>query len=166
MFPTLAYTSCFIFMLEQNSTWEMLFLVSTGDRQITYFSLSDVPSVPKGPLSISDITETSCMLRWKPSERDGGLPITKYIIESREARRSMWNQAGTVNAGTTQFSPKNLSIGNEYYFRVKAVNEEGESSPLESDEAVVPKKKIGKWTECKLILTLSQTSPGFYIPTI
>ena len=44
----------------------------------------------------------------------------------------------------TEFKPKRLMTGNEYYFRVKAVNEEGDSAPLEGTEIVAPKKKIGK----------------------
>jgi hypothetical protein len=44
-------------------------------------------------------------------------------------------------------------IGNEYYFRVKAVNDEGESAPLEAQELVVPKKKIGMLFKGPLCLT-------------
>jgi len=112
--------------------------------QVCVFSLVDVPSTPVGPLLISDVDETSCTLKWKPSEKDGGQPITKYIIEQRESRRSTWTQAGTVDAGVTTFKPKKLMEGNEYYFRVKAVNSEGESGPLETTEMAAPKKKMGR----------------------
>ena len=105
---------------------------------------TDVPSAPKGPLVVSDITENSCNLKWQPSETDGGKPITKYVIEVRESRRSMWSQSGTVGPDKTTFTAKNLNVGNEYNFRIRAVNEEGESSPLEADKPVTPKKKIGK----------------------
>lgn len=104
-----------------------------------------MPSAPKGPLVVSDVTENSCTLKWKPSEKDGGKPITKYVIEIRESRRSMWSESGTVEPKVTEFKPKKLMVGNEYYFRVKAVNEEGESAPLESTDTVAPKKKIGKF---------------------
>lgn len=104
-----------------------------------------MPSAPQGPLAISDVTEKTCELKWKPSEKDGGKPITKYVIEVREARRSMWSQSGTVEPNVTKFTAKNLSVGNEYYFRVKAVNEEGESLPLDASDVVAPKKKIGKF---------------------
>ena len=106
--------------------------------------ISDVPSTPKGPLVISEVTETSCSLKWKPSEKDGGKPITKYVIELRESKRSTWSEAGSVEPKVTEFKPKRLMTGNEYYFRVKAVNEEGDSAPLEGTEIVAPKKKIGK----------------------
>ena len=117
----------------------------------------DVPSAPKGPLLISDVKENSCHLKWKPSEKDGGKPIEKYIIEVRESRRSMWSTAGTVDDTTTDFTAKSLVVDNEYNFRVKAVNEEGESVPLEADDTARPKKKIGNVTLQKYL------SPEFFL---
>ena len=38
-----------------------------------------------------------------------------------------------------------LFTGNDYYFRVKAVNAEGESEPLETEKATPIKKKVGKY---------------------
>ena len=58
----------------------------------------------------------------------------------------MWSTAGEVDDKTTEFTAKKLVVDNEYYFRVKAVNDEGESLPLESDDTAKPKKKIGKNT--------------------
>ena len=37
-----------------------------------------------------------------------------------------------------------LSEGHEYLFRVKAVNEEGESEPLEADHAITAKDPYGE----------------------
>ena len=37
-----------------------------------------------------------------------------------------------------------LQEGHEYQFRVKAVNDEGESDPLETDHATVAKDPFGK----------------------
>ena len=62
----------------------------------------------------------------------------------REARRSMWNNIGSVDEVTTEFNVKSLVVDNEYYFQVKAVNAEGESLPLESDDTAKPRKKIGE----------------------
>ena len=62
----------------------------------------------------------------------------------REARRSMWNNIGSVDDMTTEFNVKSLVVDNEYSFHVKAVNSEGESLPLESDDTAKPRKKIGE----------------------
>ena len=39
-----------------------------------------------------------------------------------------------------------LQEGKKYKFRVKAVNKEGESEPLEADQAIVAKNPFGKYT--------------------
>ena len=106
--------------------------------------LTDKPSAPEGPLKFSDLTENSVELSWKPSKSDGGTPITNYNIEVRESRRSMWGKAGSVDGQTTKFIAKKLVVDNEYIFRIKAVNSEGESQPLEGAESVTPKKKLSK----------------------
>lgn len=49
-----------------------------------------------------------------------------------------------VDGKTTKFTAPNLLEGTEYYFRVIAVNAEGESEPLEALDSTTVKKKIGK----------------------
>ena len=68
-------------------------------------------------------------------------------------------KAGTVPKDTTTFTCSNLLEGNEYIFRVVAVNDEGESAPLESKELVKPQKEISKWTNPLLFAWLS---PGLF----
>lgn len=104
----------------------------------------DKPSAPRAPLRYSDLTESTVNIEWKKSELDGGTPIKQYVIEIRESRRSTWGRCGAVDAETTRYTAKNLVVDNEYYFRIRAVNTEGESPPLESEEGVIPKKIIGK----------------------
>lgn len=106
--------------------------------------LTDKPSAPEGPLKFSNLTENSVELTWKPSKSDGGTPITSYTIEIRESRRSMWGKHGTVEATATKFTAKKLVVENEYLFRIKAINAEGESPPLNGEESVTPKQKLGK----------------------
>ena len=38
------------------------------------------PAAPAGPLEVSDVTKKTCLLRWGPSEDDGGFPITNYEV--------------------------------------------------------------------------------------
>ncbi len=42
------------------------------------------PSKPMGPLTVHDITSSSCKLKWKPPEDDGGLPIKQYVVEKMD----------------------------------------------------------------------------------
>jgi hypothetical protein len=45
---------------------------------------------------------------------------------------------------TYKFNVKDLKEGQDYYFRVTAVNSEGPGSPLESNDLAKPRKIIGK----------------------
>ena len=109
------------------------------------FKFSDVPSPPVGPLNITNVTYNSADLEWKPSENDGGTPITGYLVEYRTATRSTWSKAATVDAKQTTYTVGNLMEGTEYYFRIIAVNAEGHSRPLESSDIIRPMRELGKF---------------------
>lgn len=105
---------------------------------------SDVPSPPQGPLEVSDITEDSVVLHWKPPKDDGGCDLTAYIIERRDSKRAVWTKVGGVDGVTLDFKVTGLQEGAEYLFRVSAENEVGISEPLERDGVVVPKSLFGR----------------------
>ena len=105
---------------------------------------SDVPDRPEGPVEYSDITKDSVTLSWQPPNKDGGSPLTGYVIETRDARRTQWVKAGSVDKYSTSFTASKLLEDNEYVFRVIAVNAEGESEPLESKDVAKPKQPLCK----------------------
>ena len=48
------------------------------------------PGKPRGPLEASDITRSTCKLRWKAPEDDGGCKLQNYIVERREKGKPFW----------------------------------------------------------------------------
>ena len=50
----------------------------------------DKPTVPEGPLIVSDVTNQTAVLSWKAPKDDGGSPIEKYIIEKMNIARGEW----------------------------------------------------------------------------
>lgn len=44
---------------------------------------TDVPSSPED-ISVHDIFQDSCVLKWKKPKDDGGMPIVNYIIERQD----------------------------------------------------------------------------------
>ena len=63
---------------------------------------------------------------WKPPANDGGAPITGYLLEYRKVGDSKWNAANKdkpVEELNMQVS--GLIEGNEYEFRVAAINKAG-----------------------------------------
>eukprot|EP00095_Tigriopus_kingsejongensis_P002138 maker-scaffold401_size182380-snap-gene-0.20 protein:Tk02138 transcript:maker-scaffold401_size182380-snap-gene-0.20-mRNA-1 annotation:"GM26811" len=97
------------------------------------------PSKPMGPLEVHDLTKNSCRLKWKVPEDDGGKPILGYVIEKMDKDNGRWVPAGRTDADTLEFPVKGLQEGHEYMFRVKAINDEGESEPLETEAAIKAK---------------------------
>ena len=98
------------------------------------------PSKPKGPLKVSDVTKSGCKLAWQPPEDDGGKPITGYVVEKLDKGR--WVPVGRTK--DPELDVGGLQEGKEYSFRVRAVNEEGESEPLETDQSIIAKNPFGK----------------------
>ena len=58
-----------------------------------------------------------------------------------------WQPAGRTDGDTTDTEIKGLEPGKRYEFRVKAVNEEGESEPLDGDQSVLAKDPYGTFRE-------------------
>ena len=113
---------------------------------LTYYSVK--PSPPVGPVEFSDIQKTSVVITWKPSENDGGSPITGYYIEMREAPKSSWQRVTTVNVDITTFCVQNVKDKKEYFFKIYAENKVGRSDALVS-EGVTITSQFGKY--CPLV---------------
>lgn len=107
------------------------------------FPFTDVPSAPLA-LEISNVTNNSADLAWKPPTNDGGTPLTGYAIEYRLASRTFWTKSQIVGANTLSYTITKLTEESEYYFRIFAINVEGYSKPLQSTDVTKPVRKIGK----------------------
>ena len=101
------------------------------------------PSKPMGPLEVYGVTKESCKLNWRPPEDDGGCPIKEYIVEKMDKATGKWTPVCRTKGDVTNCPVPGLQEGHEYLFRVKAVNDEGESEPLEADKAIVAKDPFG-----------------------
>ena len=114
-----------------------------NENNANILPLTEPPTEPAGPMQVTMTSDDSCELRWLPPHSNGGTPITSYILELRETTSNIWRRIGSVEATTTSFQLRSLQHDNEYYVRVIARNQEGESFPLMSD-IIAPKKRIGK----------------------
>lgn len=107
------------------------------DRAEIDITVLGKPSTPQGPLNVSDITKHGCKLKWKKPEDDGGAPIDHYQIEKLDPLTGQWIPCG--KSTEPEVNVTGLQEGKPYKFRVRAVNKEGESEPLETEAAIIAK---------------------------
>lgn len=84
-------------------------------------------------------------MHWNKPKDDGDLPLTGYIVEKMDAATGVWVPVGFVDPTKTDFKVNGLEPNKKYHFRVKAVNEEGESLPLETDTSILAKNPYGRY---------------------
>lgn len=90
------------------------------------------PDEPKGPIRFDEIDATTVTCSWDPPVRDGGAPISGYMVEQRDAHRPGWVPVcDSVSRPTFKF--ENLIEGDEYVFRAAAINNYGTGEFLQSE---------------------------------
>ena len=81
----------------------------------------DRPSPPPGEPQVTDITDNSCVLSWKPCEDDGGSPIIEYLVEKNDKKTgNKWSLCNSTVFNTLKIS--NLKTNATYQFRIRAKN--------------------------------------------
>ena len=63
--------------------------------------------------------------------KDGGAPISTYIVDKRETSRANWAQVSAkIKGDINEFNVEKLIEGREYQFRIRAENMWGVGDPL------------------------------------
>uniref|UniRef100_A0A8C4QZJ6 Titin n=1 Tax=Eptatretus burgeri TaxID=7764 RepID=A0A8C4QZJ6_EPTBU len=102
-----------------------------------------MPILPPGPPinpKFKDKTRETVDMVWTKPNRDGGSPILGYIVECQKVGSTDW-VCTNIDELISQcaYRAVGLTEGNEYRFRVKAVNVVGEGEPREVPETVIAK---------------------------
>lgn len=83
-------------------------------------------------MRFTGITAEKATVWWNPPENDGCAAILYYTVEKRETSRISWAMM-TSKCEACSFNATKLIKGNEYQFRISAVNKFGVGRPLDSD---------------------------------
>lgn len=109
-------------------------------------SISTEPPSSPGKPTASDWGSDFVELTWPAPKEDGGSPISSYIIQKRVRGSNIWEKGAEVPGTDTKGKVPHLIEGQEYEFRVIAVNKGGESKPSEASDFITAKPRF-----CKLI---------------
>lgn len=102
------------------------------------------PSVPGAPEFV-DWTANHVDLKWDEPISTGGTPITGYIIEKKDKYSTMWEKALETDTAVPSAKVPGLIEGNEYQFRVIALNKAGQSEPSEASKNFIAKPRFCKY---------------------
>uniref|UniRef100_A0A8C9RRD6 Titin-like n=1 Tax=Scleropages formosus TaxID=113540 RepID=A0A8C9RRD6_SCLFO len=98
-----------------------------GQKEATIEIITlDKPGPPTGPVRFSEVNVQSITISWDPPKFTGGCQISHYIVQKRDTTTTTWENVST-----------SLLEGNEYVFRVMAVNKYGISEALESSPVIM-----------------------------
>ena len=86
------------------------------------------------------------MLTWKAPEETGGTDITGYFIERSTAGSSRWLRITKDAIPEREYEVRDLVEGNEYTFRIVAVNKVGEGPPGPKSKPVLAKDPWSEYT--------------------
>lgn len=102
-------------------------------------------------------------MAWEPPESDGNAPIIKYVVERREKSEKNWLTVGEVPAEEERkVTDEKVVEGQEYYYRVKAVNKAGPGDPCDyTRPGVLVKAKPGLCSMASLPTLISHSLNRF-----
>ena len=101
-------------------------------------------SLPPSQPDVTEYNERSMTLKWKAPIDDGGMPITAYNIEAKTTAGGEWQIWECLDTPLTTVTLQRLQKGQEYQFRVIAINKAGRSEP-----SVASRPKMAKEADCK-----------------
>ena len=114
-------------------------------------TFSDEPDAPGRP-QITDWDKDHVDLQWPEPASDGGSPITGYIVQKKEKGSPYWINAIHVPPNQTNATVPDLTEGQEYEFRVIAVNAAGQSEPSEPSDLITAKPRYREYNSTLIFI--------------
>lgn len=103
----------------------------------------DEPSKPKN-VEVVDWDKDHADLKWTKPDEDGGAEIEEYIIEVKDKYNKDWTTIKKVPASETETTVDGLREGQQYEFRVRAVNKAGPGEPSDATKSIIAKSRFVK----------------------
>nr|XP_057932598.1 immunoglobulin superfamily member 22-like [Doryrhamphus excisus] len=99
-----------------------------------HLNVIDHPKPPQGKVEFLELSRKCIKMKWKAPRDNGGKEVTGFVIERRESSKKSWTRVGEVKSSATVFTDDKVEAGQAYQYYIRAVNSEGMSDPLETEE--------------------------------
>ncbi|XP_035521440.1 immunoglobulin superfamily member 22-like [Morone saxatilis] len=99
-----------------------------------HLNVIDHPKPPQGKVEFLELSGKCIKMKWKAPRDNGGKQVSSFVMERRVAGKKSWTRVGEVDSSTTIFSDDKVEEGQAYQYRIRAVNVEGMSDPLETED--------------------------------
>lgn len=83
-------------------------------------------------------------LTWNKPDSDGGAPITGYVIEYKEKFGKEWVKGKEIEGDVTKGTIDCLKEGQQYEFRIRAINKAGPGEPSDATKPIIAKSRFVK----------------------
>lgn len=102
------------------------------------------PGQPHTP-EVSSITKSTMVVEWDKPVVDGGSTVTGYYLERRDKKSLRWIRIYKDPVTVTKQTIYHLIEGNEYQYRVCAINKAGEGPFSEASDCYKAADPVGKY---------------------
>lgn len=103
----------------------------------------DEPGKPKN-VEVVDWDVDHADITFDKPDKDGGAPITSYIIEYKDKFGKDWQKGVEVPADAFKGTVPGLKENQQYEFRVRAVNKAGPGDPSDATKSIIAKCRFVK----------------------
>lgn len=99
---------------------------------------------PPSHVTVTNVGKNIVTIQWGAPRNDGGSMITRYHISLSKCSRTSWDKVTTVKSFVSEYTFTDLEEGVEYFFGIAAENDIGVGQMRKTEEAIRPKKQLGK----------------------
>lgn len=94
---------------------------------------------------VNTITKSTMVVEWNKPGVDGGSTVTGYYLERRDKKSLRWIRIYKEPITDVKTTVYHLTEGNEYQYRVCAINKAGEGPFSDASDHYKAADPVGKW---------------------
>lgn len=94
---------------------------------------------------VTTITKSTMVVEWNKPGVDGGSTVTGYYLERRDKKSLRWIRIYKEPIADVKTTVYHLTEGNEYQYRVCAINKAGEGPFSDASDHYKAADPVGKW---------------------